>query len=143
MPAHHRLAHIRRHTCIHPLPDRRTSIRFARHPFPLAHIDRRSPVVVVVLGGSQYRNVHVLLGDFNSEVPLYQQSGALVDELLAWRPAAPSLPGRLEELYIRMYELNIVGANDVALVQAWISDLLRLGYRFPAVRPGPAGADPW
>ena len=125
------------------------------------------------------------------QVPLYQQSGALVDELLAWRPAAPTLPGRLEELYIHMcaahqrgathartmptradaipwclrhplascvshlrdevssppfgrYELNIVGAKDVALAQAWISDLLRLGYRFPAVRPGPAGgANPW
>ena len=88
---------------------------------------------------TQYRNVHVLLGDFNSEVPLYQQSGALVDDLLAWRPTSPSLPGRLEELYIHMYELNIVGAKDVALAQAWISDLLRLGYRFPAVRPGPAG----
>ena len=123
------------------------------------------------------------------QVPLYQQSGALVDELLKWRPTAPTLPGRLEELYIHMcahhtsvapptlaryprmptpshawcrascvsrlseevssppfgrYELNIVGAKDVALAQAWISDLLRLGYRFPAVRPGPAGgANPW
>ena len=32
-----------------------------------------------------------------SELPLYQQSGALIDALLHWRPKAPTLPGRLEK----------------------------------------------
>ena len=36
--------------------------------------------------------------DFNSETPLYQQAGALVDALLAWKPTSATIPGRLEEL---------------------------------------------
>ena len=75
-----------------------------------------------------------LLADFNSEVPLYQQSGALVDALLAWKPASPTLPGRLEELYVLMYELGIVERNDVLLAQAWIADLIAVGYRFPPLQ---------
>ena len=85
---------------------------------------------------TQYRNGHNLLGDFNSELPLYQQSGALVDALLAWRPEARTVPGRLEELYVFMYEIGIVELDDVALVQAWIADLLHIGYKFPEVRQG-------
>ena len=41
------------------------------------------------------------------------------------------MPGRVEELYILMYEMNIVGLDDVKLAQAWLQDLVRLGYRFP------------
>ena len=82
----------------------------------------------------------------------------MVQALLAWKPKTSTLPGRLEELYILMYERAIVGENDVLLVQvggpacprrhtacpratptrplpgvpqAWISDLIRLGYSFP------------
>ena len=33
------------------------------------------------------------------------QAGALVADLLAWKPTAPSLAGRLEELHIHMYEV--------------------------------------
>ena len=80
---------------------------------------------------TQFRNAHNYLADFNSELPLYQQAGALVDVLLAWRPTASTMPGRLEELYVMMYEMGIVGLDDVKLAQAWLHDLVRLGYRFP------------
>jgi len=82
---------------------------------------------------TQYRNAHNYLADFNSELPLYQQAGALVDALLAWRPATATMPGRLEELYVLMYEMGIVGAADVRLAQAWLQDLVRVGYRFPPI----------
>jgi len=82
---------------------------------------------------TQYRNAHNYLADFNSELPLYQQSGALIDALLHWRPKAPTLPGRLEELYVLMYEMNLLGLEDVRLAQAWLADLVRIGYRFPAI----------
>lgn len=86
---------------------------------------------------SQFRNPHNLLGDFNSETPLYQQAGALVDALLAWTPSGRTLPGRIEELYVHMYEFGILGLADVELAQAWIADLAALGYRFPTlVAPG-------
>ena len=35
--------------------------------------------------------------------------------------------------YVHMYELSILGEEDVALAQAWLSDLVRLGYEFPRV----------
>ena len=83
---------------------------------------------------TQRRNAHNYLADFNSEQPLYQQSGALVRALLEWKPAAATLPGRLEELYIFMYEMGVVEQEDVALAQAWIADLLLVGYNFPRLR---------
>ena len=58
----------------------------------------------------------------------------MVDALLAWKPASPTLPGRLEELYVLMYELGIVERNDVLLAQAWIADLIAVGYRFPPLQ---------
>ena len=76
---------------------------------------------------TQYRNVHNYLADFNSETPLYQQAGALVEALRAWRPSSASLPGRLEELYILMYEYGILGEADVRLAQAWLVDLVQVG----------------
>jgi len=82
---------------------------------------------------TQYRNAHNYLADFNSELPLYQQAGALVQSLEAWKPTSDNLPGRLEELYIYMYEMAIVGLDDVKLAQAWLQDLARLGYRFPPI----------
>ena len=88
---------------------------------------------------TQYRNVHNYLADFNSELPLYQQAGELVRVLREWRPMTPSLPGRIEELYILMYEMGILGLNDVKLVQAWLTDLVKLGYEFPEIGPRTAG----
>ena len=69
--------------------------------------------------------------NFNSEVPLYQQAGELVKALLRWEPTSSTLPGRIEELYILMYEMSLLGLNDVKLAQAWLADLIQVGYRFP------------
>ena len=52
------------------------------------------------------------------------------------QPAVSTMPGRVEELYILMYEMNIVGLDDVKLAQAWLQDLVRLGYRFPPLVRG-------
>jgi len=84
---------------------------------------------------TQFRNAHNYLADFNSELPLYQQSGSLVELLLKWRPTSTSIAGRLEELYILMYEVNVIGMADVQLVQAWIDDLISVGYEFPPLSP--------
>ena len=88
---------------------------------------------------TQYRNAHNYLADFNSELPLYQQAGALIDAPLAWCPTSETLPGRLEELYVLMYEMNILQIGDVKLAQAWLADLVALGYRFPPIERGGGG----
>lgn len=36
-------------------------------------------------------------------------------------------------MYILMYEMNILGLDDVKLAQEWLQDLVRVGYRFPPV----------
>ena len=82
---------------------------------------------------TQFRNAHNYLSDFNSELPLYQQSSALVEALRRWKPSAPSLAGRLEQLYVFMYEIGVIEASDVSLAQAWIADLHAVGYRFPSL----------
>lgn len=83
---------------------------------------------------AQYRNPHSFLGDLQAEQPLYRQSGQLIDALINWQPTSSTLPGQIEEAYIFLYELRVLEARDVKLVQDWIADLLAVGYDFPALR---------
>ena len=46
-----------------------------------------------------------------------------------------SLIEMLEALWVDMYERGIVEEEDVLNIQDWISDLLKIGYRFPSVLP--------
>jgi len=82
---------------------------------------------------TQYRNAHNYLADFQSENPLYLQSGELVKRLNVWSPSSASknVADVMEELIIDMYEHNIVEAGDVEATQAWIGDLISIGYKFP------------
>ncbi|CAM9705879.1 unnamed protein product [Ectocarpus sp. 4 AP-2014] len=76
--------------------------------------------------------------DFQAELPLYEQSGALVDFLLQYRHAVEdeasaqaspvSQASRIEALSVRMYEHGIVEGEDVVLTQAWLKDLQDVGY---------------
>lgn len=45
-----------------------------------------------------------------------------------------TIQGLTEELWIEMYQRGFVEEEDVALVQSWLGDLARVGYRFPPVR---------
>lgn len=44
-----------------------------------------------------------------------------------------SLPGRIEELIIALYERSFLEEEDVLLCQAWLKDLILIGYRFPEI----------
>ncbi|CAM9455259.1 unnamed protein product [Scytosiphon promiscuus] len=83
----------------------------------------------------QIRNPHNYLADFQAELPLYEQSGALVSFLgehrsqsAAASQAGVSLPERIDALMVEMYEYGILGEADVELSQAWIEDLFSIGY---------------
>eukprot|EP01065_Artemidia_motanka_P022898 TRINITY_DN2715_c0_g1_i13.p1 TRINITY_DN2715_c0_g1~~TRINITY_DN2715_c0_g1_i13.p1 ORF type:complete len:506 (+),score=117.52 TRINITY_DN2715_c0_g1_i13:63-1580(+) len=82
---------------------------------------------------TQYRNAHNYLADFQSEGPLYLQSGEVVRRLISWTPSqgAEDVADAMEELIIDMYEHNIVEVGDIHATQAWIEDLTNIGYKFP------------
>ncbi|CAM5999067.1 unnamed protein product [Sphagnum balticum] len=81
----------------------------------------------------QIRNAHNNLADFNAEIPLYEKVPALIARLHEWKSSSPTLPGRIEELWIDMYERDYIGINDVHFCQAWLYALIDVGYQFPNI----------
>ena len=81
----------------------------------------------------QYRNIHNYLGDLKAEDDLYIKATVLVGFLRDWRGHAESLPARLEELTVAMYERGYLELADVHLTQLWISSLIEIGYQFPQI----------
>jgi hypothetical protein len=92
------------------------------------HLLFHPPIVV------QNRNDHNYLADFDSEGPLYLQSGRLVDQLNEWYSCAKTLPGRIEDLWIMAYEHGYIGLKDVILIQTWLEALIEVGYEFPRIK---------
>jgi STELLO glycosyltransferases len=87
---------------------------------------------------AQYRNAHDYLADYMAEEPLYERAGALVEYLSSWeytnvdkKGGVPTTQGAMEQLYIDLYEHEIVELDDVVLVQEWIDVLNSIGYEFP------------
>lgn len=84
----------------------------------------------------QFRNAHSYLADFDSEIPLYERSLRLVEQLDEWQPSlncAVSLPARMEELWVFLYEHGYIEMGDVVLMQHWIESLVKVGYEFPPI----------
>jgi len=77
------------------------------------------------------------MADFEAETDLYRKSAALVRYLEStWRcNGTLTLESCLEDIYIDMYNHAILDKGDIDLVRAWIDDLQRVGYKFPARQP--------
>jgi hypothetical protein len=77
------------------------------------------------------RNEHNLEGDFDKELPLYRQGRALMEHLTNASSKALVLGSRpLEQLfnmYVDLYEHEILQVDDVVGIKAWIEDLLEIG----------------
>jgi len=82
------------------------------------------------------RVAHDYLKDFQSEQDLYLKSTAMVAFLARWQSDAPTLVERLEQLWAALYSRGFVEHGDLLLAQAWIRDLLALGYQFPDLQLG-------
>jgi len=83
---------------------------------------------------TQYRNSHDYLKDFDSEKDLYSKATALVEFITEYKPRnLASLPTLMEDLAIEFYEREYWEKEDVHLIQAWIADLLSLGYEFDKI----------
>jgi hypothetical protein len=82
---------------------------------------------------SQFRNSHNYLADFDSESDLYKRSLKLIEQLKEWKLISNTLPGRIEELWVKMYEHGYIAQTDVILVQSWLYSLIAVGYEFPKI----------
>jgi len=82
------------------------------------------------------RVAHDYLKDFQSEQDLYLKSTAMVAFLARWQTDAPTLVERIEQLWAALYSRGFVEHGDLLLAQAWIRDLLALGYQFPDLQLG-------
>ena len=59
--------------------------------------------------------------------PLYKRSLKLVEQLIEWKSEAPTLPARIEALWVYLYERGYIEIKDVELVQAWLQSLFTAG----------------
>eukprot|EP00466_Bigelowiella_natans_P017608 jgi/Bigna1/145881/aug1.105_g20589 len=80
-----------------------------------------------------------LLLQLRTESQLYLRAGALTSFLCQWKSSEVlsirgSLEGRIEDLFITMYEHGILHIKDVQLAQSFILDLLKAGYIFPPIK---------
>lgn len=81
----------------------------------------------------QCRNIHTYLADFDAEDHLYGRTAELIRILMEWEPKSRTISGRLIEGTALLYEHAFLEFQDVELMDAWVDDLMMLGYHFPAV----------
>ena len=83
----------------------------------------------------QVRNAHNYLADFIDENQLYQDSGRLVEFLMNWKSDKKEFFSRVLDLSVAMAEEGFWGVGDVLLTEAWLKDLISLGYEQPTISP--------
>ena len=73
----------------------------------------------------QERNEHNLLRDFRDEVPGYLNNSAICDALgqLDIRQGVEHLGDNLRRCYEKLVSMELVGAQELDLIDAWLSDL--------------------
>ncbi|XP_064630400.1 uncharacterized protein LOC135489132 [Lineus longissimus] len=83
---------------------------------------------------NKIRNVHSYTVDFHNELDIYHKTSRLIKFLVNWIPKTVSLAQNMIDLYIELYQIDIIGRADIDLAMAWIRDLECFGYTFPPVR---------
>jgi STELLO glycosyltransferases len=73
----------------------------------------------------QERNEHNLMRDFADEVPGYLNNTRIATELdaLPLAPGLKKIPDNLRLCYHKLVELELVGAQEIELLEAWLRDL--------------------
>ena len=73
----------------------------------------------------QERNEHNLMRDFRDEVPGYLNDAAICEALgkLSLQPGVDKLNDNLRVCYEELIRMELVGRQELNLVEAWISDL--------------------
>jgi hypothetical protein len=78
----------------------------------------------------QIRNVHNYYGDMKSEGDLYFKAEKLIEFIADWKSTSPSLPGRMEQLWIDLFERGYIEEDDIRLAQLWLGALVQIQYDF-------------
>lgn len=81
----------------------------------------------------QDRNDHNLMHDFKDEIDLYLKSLELVDFLCSWNGQG-TLDQRLHTLTKDLVAKSYYKQRELELIEAWIEDLITIGYQFPAIQ---------
>ena len=79
------------------------------------------------------RNFHKPYFDYQAELPLYQKAGILTKYLAKWKCQRNLLKECILQLYIDMFEVEILKEEDVRYMVAWLNDLSAMGYVFPVM----------
>jgi hypothetical protein len=76
----------------------------------------------------QERNEHNLMRDFKDEVPGYLNNSAICEALgkLSLQPGLDKLNDNLRLCYEELVRMGLVGAQELTLLEAWITDLEEL-----------------
>ena len=62
------------------------------------------------------------------------KSGMLIEFLKNWDSDCDTVPDRMEQLWIDLYEHGYIEENDVYSVQLWLGALHQAGYKFPPLK---------
>jgi hypothetical protein len=76
----------------------------------------------------QERNEHNLMRDFKDEVPGYLNNSAICEALfkLSIQPGLDKLNDNLRVCYEELVRMGLIGAEELALLEAWIADIEEL-----------------
>ena len=78
----------------------------------------------------QERNDHVLMKDFEGEIPGYLNNRSICDRLgkLTLLAGITSIPDNLRVCYEELIAMDLVGRAELPLLNSWLSDLDNLNY---------------
>lgn len=77
----------------------------------------------------QERNVHDALRDFEDEIPMYLRTETVLEAARAVASSTRSIGENLRAIYARLGELGVVEERELALLDAWLSDVARVTER--------------
>jgi hypothetical protein len=79
----------------------------------------------------QARNPHDLMKDFAEEVPGFLKNRAIADELVALeiKPGIDRIADNLRKCYELLILMGVVGKAEMALLDAWLDDVVAMGGR--------------
>ena len=85
----------------------------------------------------QFRNAHNYLDDFIDEKMLYHDAGRLVEFLVKWKSDKNNFFSRVLDLSTAMVQEGFWEMKDAMLTEAWLTDLIRVGYEMPSIPTEP------